>query len=122
MDKKLLQELNSRLEKEKKNLEEQLQTLAEKDKKLPGDWDTKYPRLNGGVGSSALEEEADEVEEYATRLPIEYALETKLRDINLALKKIKGGKYGICDNCHKPISQERLNISPETRFCRKCKK
>jgi DnaK suppressor protein len=118
---KLIQNLKSNLEEEKKSLEEELKKFAEKDKKLEGDWDTRFPHFNGGeVGSAALEKAADEIEEYSTLLPIEYALETRLRNINLALKKIKRAKYGICEKCKKEIEIERLKVYPEARTCLKC--
>lgn len=121
MNKKILKELKEKLEKEKFSMEEQLKTFATKDERLEGDWDAKYPHFNGGTGGGRLEEAADEVEEYETRLPIEFSLETKLRDINLALEKIKKGRYGKCEKCGKEIPQERLLISPEARFCLGCK-
>lgn len=115
-----LAKIKQKLEDEKAGLEQELQKFAQKDKKLPGDWDTRYPKLNGGAGSQALEDAADEVEEYSTRLPIEYSLETLLKEINLALEKIKKGKYGLCEKCKKPISQTRLKIYPAASTCRKC--
>jgi len=132
MDKRLLQELKLKLEKEKEVLERELKSFAEKDKKLKGDWDTRFPHLGDEAGGASLEKAADEVEEYSTRLPIEYTLEIKLKNVNLALEKIKKvakgellqehGKYGICEKCGKPISSKRLKISPEARFCLKCRK
>jgi len=123
MNKKLLEELRQKLEKEKITIEEDLKKFAKKDEKLKGDWDTRFPKGDGSeVGSAALEKAADEVEEYEVRLPVEYSLETRLRDINLALDKIKKGKYGICEKCGKEIGEKRLKISPEARFCLKCKK
>jgi len=121
MNKKLLQELKENLEKKKKELEKILQSFAQKDKKLPHDWDTRFPVWNGETGSAALERAADQVEEYSTLLSIEHNLEIKLKNVNLALKKIEKGKYGICEKCQKSIDVERLKISPETRFCKKCK-
>ena len=117
MDKKLIEE---KLEKEKKTLEAHLQTFAKKDTRLKGDWDTKFPKFDGEFGSSALETAADEVEEYASRLPVEYSLELRLRDIDLALEKIKKGKYGQCEKCGKDIDEKRLEIHPAARFCVKC--
>jgi len=123
MNKKLLLELKEKLEKEKVTIEEQLKRFAKKDEKLKGDWDTIFPRFDGGeAGSAALEKAADEVEEYSTLLPIEYSLELKLKNIDLALEKIKKGKYGICEECGKEIPEERLKVSPEFRFCLRCKK
>ena len=121
MDKKLLKELKEKLEKEKSQIEEELKKFAKKDEKLKGDWDTRYPKWDGEAGSSSLETMADELEEYESLLPIEQTLELKLRDINLALEKIKKGKYGICEKCGKEIDIERLKTIPEARFCLKCK-
>lgn len=121
MNKKIIQKLKIKLEKEKENLEKELQGFAKKDLKLRGDWETKYPQFNGGVGSQKLEEAADEVEEYLTLLPIEAKLELKLQAINLALEKIKKGGYGKCEKCKKEIPIERLKVYPEAKACLKCK-
>ena len=110
------------LEKEKTAIEKQLKGFAKKDEKPTGDWDTRFPHWDGEAGSAGLEKAADEVEEYSTLLSIEYALETRLKNINLALEKIRRGKYGKCEKCGKAISKERLKVSPEARFCLKCQK
>jgi DnaK suppressor protein len=112
--------IKEKLETDKKTLEEELQRFAEKDKKLKDNWDTKFPRFSGDSGNQQLEEEADEVEEYITKLPIEHSLESRLKDINSALEKIKKGKYGKCENCGKKIPKERLEIAPEARLCLLC--
>jgi len=123
MNKKLLEELRQKLEKEKVTIEEELRKFAKRDEKLKGDWDTRFPHWNGSeVGSAALEKAADEIEEYNNLLPIEHSLELKLKNIDLALEKIKKGEYGICENCGKKTEEERLKISPEARLCLKCKK
>src|SRR4030043_55308 len=108
MDKKLLNQLKEKLEQEKKNIESQLEKIAKKDDKVKGDWDTRFPRFDGGeFGSAALEKAADEVEEYSTLLPIEHNLETQLKDINLALDKIIKGIYGRCEKCQEQIDEKR---------------
>ncbi len=122
MDKKLLKEFKEKLEKEKTDVEEQLKTFAEKDPHLKGDWDTKFPKFNGEFGGAALEIAADEVEEYEARLPVEFSLEIRLRNINLALEKIGKDKYGKCEKCGKEIDGKRLKICPEARLCMKCQK
>lgn len=122
MNKKILKELKEKLEKQKTSIERELEKFAQRDENLKDDWDTRYPKSNGGVGSQALEEAADEVEEYATLLSLEHNLELRLRDINLALEKIKKGKYGRCEKCGKQISEERLKVYPEARRCVSCEK
>jgi len=119
----MIEELKKQLEKEKENIEKHLEKFATKDEKLKGDWDTRFPRFNGReTGSSALEQAADEVEEYSTLLSLEHNLEIRLKDINSALEKIRKGTYGQCENCGKEISTERLKIYPEARFCLQCEK
>lgn len=115
-----LRKIKDKLITEKKRIEEELQTFAKKDERLKDDWDTKFPRFNSGAGSQAMEDEASEVEEYVSKLPVEYSLEKRLHDINVALEKIKNGKYGRCEKCGKPIPKERLKVAPEARFCLKC--
>lgn len=122
INKKLLLNLKERLEKEKKELEEELKRFAKKDERLEHDWDTRFPHFDGESGEAILEKGADEVEEYSTLLPIEYSLELKLREVNLALERIKKGKYGICEKCGRRIPIERLKACPEASFCLKCRK
>ena len=140
MTKKILKELELKLKETKASLEEQLQSFAKKDPNVKDDWDSRFPKFDHGD----MEEAADEVEEYSTRLPIEHSLELKLRDVNLALEKInpsassgrapltgsgrvpsqklriKKIKYGVCEKCGKPIPQKRLIVSPEAKLCMKC--
>ena len=85
MKKEFVQKIKEKLEKEKVSVEEELQRFAKKDKKPTGDWDTRFPKWDKETGGSALEQAADEVEEYATLLPIEHSLELRLKNINLAL-------------------------------------
>lgn len=123
MTKKLLKDLKEKLEKEKEALEKELKNFAKEDVKPKGDWDTRYPKFNGGD----LEEEADEIQEYEKLLSVEHSLELRLRDVNLALEKIKKpfvhtqNKYGKCEKCGKTIDIKRLEACPEARFCLKCK-
>lgn len=118
-----IEKFKNKLIKEKENIEKQLEKFAKKEKEIPDNWSTRFPSFNGSeIGSAALEKAADEVEEYSTLLPIEHSLELRLRDINLALNKIEKGKYGICEKCGEKIPEKRLKVTPETRFCLKCKK
>jgi RNA polymerase-binding transcription factor DksA len=118
MDEKNLEELRLQLKQSKISIEKQLKSFAKKDPNLKHDWDSCFPKFDGG----ALEEAADEVEEYVSRLPVEHSLEIKLRDINLALEKDKKGNYGKCANCGKSIDIKRLKACPEAKFCLKCRK
>jgi len=120
MNNNLLKESKQKLEKQKTLLETELQKFATKDKKLKGDWDTKFPKVDGAVGGQALEDAADQVEEYVNLLPVEHDMELRLQKINLALERIKKGTYGKCEKCNKKISEERLKVYPEAIECAKC--
>ena len=46
---------------------------------------------------------------------------THLKKIDLALRKIGDGTFGICDECEESISKKRLEARPETTLCIRCK-
>lgn len=41
--------------------------------------------------------------------------------IDLALRKIDQGTYGVCEECEETISLKRLQARPETPLCIQCK-
>ena len=116
MDKKLIEELKNKLETNKNSLQKELESFASEDPKLKHNWDTRYPNREDGD----KDDEADEVQEYDNKLSLEYSLELKLKDVNVALEKIKNGGYGICENCGKKIDEKRLLACPEAKTCLKC--
>lgn len=118
LTKKLLKEQKRKLEKEKKQIKEGLKSFAKKDTHVKGNWRTKFP--NFGFRTADPSEEADQVEEYEAALPMEHALETKLKKVEQALKRIKNKSYGTCEKCKKGIKIERLKAYPETNLCIKC--
>ena len=46
---------------------------------------------------------------------------THLAKLELALRKIDDGTFGICTECSEPIAKKRLEARPETQLCIKCK-
>lgn len=44
-----------------------------------------------------------------------------LAKLELALRKIDEGDFGICIECGEPIAKKRLEARPETQLCIKCK-
>ena len=44
-----------------------------------------------------------------------------LSKLDLALKKIGDGTFGVCEICEEPIGKKRLEARPETTLCIKCK-
>jgi len=117
VEKSLVEEIKTRLEKEKQSVEKQLQSFAEKNPQTPGDWATKYPNFPGG----SAEDEADEVEEYENLLSVEATLEARLKEIDAALDRIAQNAFGRCEKCGREIDADRLKAIPETRVCHQCK-
>ena len=48
--------------------------------------------------------------------------EEVLAQIELALKRMGSGTFGICEACQQPIPKERLQFLPYTPHCVKCAK
>lgn len=119
MNKDALTQLKQKLEERKAKAEKELASIARKDTKVKGDYDTQFPDF--GTHQSQ-DESALEVADYERTLPLEYALEIKLLDIDKALEKIAKGKYGFCEKCGAAIDEKRLEAAPESRLCIKCQK
>jgi len=43
--------------------------------------------------------------------------ETELLEIESALARLDTGTYGLCEDCGKPINEERLEALPFARYC-----
>ena len=109
MVKKDLQQFKNQLEKEKQDIESELK----KHKKM---------QRFGGTDTLDMDQETDESEAYLNQLSVMQTYKNRLGDINSALKKVKNGKYGVCEKCKKEISMKLLKIDPESRLCQDCKK
>ncbi len=48
------------------------------------------------------------------------ALERKLESIEVALRAIEKGLYGVCERCGQPIAPERLEVKPDATLCLPC--
>lgn len=117
MNKEQLLHFKEQLENRKKELEEELGTIASKSPDSKNNWESKFPNFDSNADE---EENADEVEEYINRLPIERALEEELKDVVGALERIERSTYGKCENCEKNIDTKRLEAIPETKVCIDC--
>jgi DnaK suppressor protein len=123
MNKDLVKKIKEKLEKEKNRIEKELSSFAQKNKGERNSWSTKFPLFDeSSTGSQAIEDAIGEVEDYVSKLPVEHALELRLKEIDIALNKIKKGSYGICEKCKKNIPLQRLKAKPEALFCIDCQK
>ena len=60
---------------------------------------------------------ADAAEEADERIAIMAELENRYNSIQLALKKIDQGTYGLCEISGEPIEEARLRANPAARTC-----
>ncbi len=112
-----IKQFKERLLEEKERIEDELAGIVEKKSQGKGDFEVKYPDFREGEDVVELDEEADEVEEYATELSLEATLKDRLDAINKALDKIEKGTYGKCEVCGADIPIGRLNANPEALTC-----
>lgn len=113
-----MEKYKTKLEEEKKLLEEELASIGQKDK--TGDWEA---TPESEIKSQEVQDEADmaeraeDFEEKSSELSV---LESRLNDIENALSKIKLGVYGVCEVCHNKIEEERLEVNPSAKTCMSC--
>jgi RNA polymerase-binding transcription factor DksA len=68
----------------------------------------------GDLGTETHEEELDET--------AGIFFDEEERRIAEARRALADGSYGVCLNCHQPISPERLSAVPETVRCLHCQR
>ncbi|MCZ2527381.1 TraR/DksA C4-type zinc finger protein [Streptomyces sp. NPDC059506] len=50
------------------------------------------------------------------------SLRRVLKEIDHAEQRLEAGKYGVCEECARPVAPERLEILPYARCCVSCQK
>jgi DnaK suppressor protein len=69
----------------------------------------------------------DEVDQASSEYMQTFSLRLRGRErflmdkIEIALRKIDEGVFGVCDECEEPISLPRLQARPEAPLCIQCK-
>ena len=102
------------LEESKKKLTKELLLINEEIRR-----DERPPEPSRDVDD--FDGETDEVDALSNQLAVVQDLKNRRADVELALKKIDTGTYGICENCKNEIKAKVLEIDPESRFCKECK-
>ncbi len=117
MDKKLGQNLISNLK--EKLLKEKVKSLAQiKELKK----DDPFSDPDHASDNAAVDTDVREQVDHNTIEAEVKDLDRRVKDIDLALKKIYKKQYGKCDKCGKAIPQPRLKLVPEAQFCIDCEK
>ena len=107
-------------------LAEVKERLLERKKRL---WQEVKEQLKSNIGNGYQEMLAtarDEEDQASVSLLAETHLtllgpkRQELEAIEEALMRLENGSYGLCESCGLPIEPRRLEIMPETPFCRNC--
>ena len=111
-----LNKFKQKLEDERKVLIEELAVLGKMDPKT-GDWEATPIVEELAELESDENDKADHFEDFEERTSTLNTLEINLKDVDLALEKIKNGKFGICEICNAPIEEARLDADTSARTC-----
>jgi RNA polymerase-binding transcription factor DksA len=110
------QKYKTALEEEQKLLESELESIGRRNPSNPEDWEpTQGDAKSGG---SDRNEGADGIEQYEEHTAILKELETRYNQVKLALTKIGGKEFGICEVGKEKIEDDRLNANPAARTCK----
>lgn len=74
------------------------------------------------LDNASPDADAEEQFGHARVSAIKNELNKKTAQIKKALKKIKKGTYGTCEDCSKLIDTDRLSVVPEATLCISCEK
>jgi DnaK suppressor protein len=89
--------------------------IVQEFRRVEGDWQALL-----GERNSELEEETQKLVITSHYDQLEEREKQEMADIDLALNKMVLGTFGSCDNCGRPIAEERLEALPSSRLCTKC--
>lgn len=117
MTKEELTHLKNTLEQEKKAILDEITKIAHKDPLVKGDYEA---NITPSDPSDTSDEKADKVNEYEINRAVEHDLQTRLKQITMALEKIASESYGTCSNCRSPIEDKRLQAIPTAFHCINC--
>ncbi len=112
LTKKELDELRTRLEEERVELDTQLTTIVE---------DTFATTQSDSSGDVGLDDESADAGTATFEREKDLSIENNVRDllqkIERALKRMDESTYGVCDICGKPIEKARVKALPYVDLC-----
>lgn len=105
------------IEEELKKVEKELQTVAQKNPNVKGDWQAVAPDTDVADDESDPNDNADKIEEFETNSAITKQLEIRYNELRDALKRITDRTYGKCGVCGEEIPEARLEANPAATTC-----
>ena len=116
MNTKIISQIKKELTQKRTEVLAELSGFTKEDKHAKTEHRPKFTDLG-----AANDDNAKEVDAYTTNLSVRRVLESTLKDIDSALKRIEKGTYGICKYCGKEINEKRLLARPVSNSCVTCK-
>jgi len=111
--KKLISDQKEKLVKEKVKSLKQIEELKKDDPFS----DPEHASDNAAIDTDVREQVGHDTIEAEVK-----DLERRVKEIDVALRKIIEHQYGICERCKKPIPQARLRLIPEAAYDIDCEK
>lgn len=102
-----IQKQKARLLKDRSKIAEEIKALKKDDPFS----DPEYANDNAAIDSDVRDQDWHQNIEAQIN-----ELARRESDIEIALKKIEKGTYGVCEKTNRPISEARLELVPEARF------
>lgn len=111
-------EFETKLKDEKELLLQELSEIGVLKKSAgdPDNWQATPGNLD--ILEADSNEVGDRISSYENNNALVNELEQRLREVDVALLKIKEGKYGICETCQKHIEEDRLGANPAAKTCK----
>lgn len=121
MGEAFISEMKSALEKEKAELQSELDSVSTSDvgDHVPGDRAAEFP----DYGNDNLEENSvssTEVADYSLNIDVTGTLADKLVLVDAALERIENNSFGECTSCGTQIVEARLRANPAADMCMDC--
>jgi len=111
--KKILAPISKYFEREKQKTKKRLSAVEKEDPFADTD------RL---IDNAATDTEAKEQFGHLRAESLKKELTEQLKKIEKTLKRLKKGKYGVCEKCGQMINTDRLAANPTASLCLKCEK
>jgi DnaK suppressor protein len=108
---------------EQQKLEQYLKALLEMRMELASE----LQRVSAGAKNRDNVDAMDSVDLADSSYNAEYSLargaeiNSRIREIDEAISRIREGNYGICAVCDMDIPEGRLKVRPNAQFCAQCK-
>ena len=73
--------------------------------------------ITQGYLQTKLEDRRTKLQAAMASRPSDHSVATLLSEVDAALERMRDGSFGICEECHDTVEQERLLADPLVRLC-----